>query len=85
MLETDGDFDLAGALAPRGFNIAFDGEEHGNKRWRARLDNGMGSRQLLQACVEVGAPLSLFEPARASLHEAFVALVGDKMKPSAAE
>ena len=85
MLETDGDFDLAGALAPRGFNIAFDGEEHGNKRWRARLDNGMGSRQLLQACVEVGASLSLFEPARASLHEAFVALVGDKMKPSAAE
>ena len=85
MLETDGDFDLAGALAPRGFNIAFDGEEHGNKRWRARLNNGMGSRQLLQACVEVGAPLSLFEPARASLHEAFVALVGDKMKPSAAE
>ena len=85
MLETDGDFDLAGALTPRGFNIAFDGEEHGNKRWRARLENGTGSRQLLQACVEVGAPLSLFEPARASLHEAFVALVGDKMKPSAAE
>ena len=85
MLETDGDFDLAGALRPRGFNITFDGEEHGNKRWRARLENGKGSRQLLQACVEAGAPLSLFEPARASLHEAFVALVGDKIKPSAAE
>lgn len=85
LLETDGDFDLAGALTPRGFNIAFDGEEHGNKRWRARLENGKGSRQLLQACVEAGAPLSLFEPARASLHEAFVALVGDKAMPSAAE
>ena len=83
LLETDGDYDLAGALAPRGFNIVFDGEEHGNKRWRARLENGSGSRQLLQACVEAGAPLSLFEPARASLHEAFVALVGDK--PGAAE
>lgn len=82
MLETDGDFDLAAALGPRGFNIEFDGEEHGNKRWRAHLDNGKGSRQLLAACVEAGAPLSLFEPARASLHEAFVALVGDKAMPA---
>ena len=31
----------------------------------------------LAACVEAQAPLSLFEPARASLHEAFVALVGE--------
>lgn len=85
LLETDGDYDLAAALAPKGFNISFDGEEHGNKRWRARLENGHGSRQLLQACVEVGAPLSLFEPARASLHEAFVALVGDKVAVSGPE
>jgi ABC-2 type transport system ATP-binding protein len=77
MLETDGSFDLAAALAPKGFVITPDGEEHGNRRWRARLDNGKGSRQLLAACVEAGAPLSLFEPARASLHEAFVALVGE--------
>lgn len=79
LLETDGAFDLAAALAPKGFNITADGEEHGNRRWRARLENGHGSRQLLQACVEAGAPLSLFEPARASLHEAFVALVSDKI------
>jgi len=85
MLETDGAFDLAAALAPRGFNISFDGEEHGNKRWRAKLENGHDSRQLLQACVEAGAPLSLFEPARASLHEAFVALVGDKAMPGPVE
>jgi ABC-2 type transport system ATP-binding protein len=77
MLETDGAFDLAAALAPKGFTITPDGEEHGNRRWRARLENGKGSRQLLAACVEAGAPLSLFEPARASLHEAFVALVGE--------
>ncbi|MBL8537913.1 MAG: ATP-binding cassette domain-containing protein [Hyphomonadaceae bacterium] len=82
VLETDGAFDLAGALVPKGFAVTLEGEEHGNKRWRARLENGRGSRQLLQACVEAGAPLSLFEPARASLHEAFVALVGDKIKPS---
>lgn len=85
LLETEGDFDLAGALGPKGFAVNLDGEEHGNRRWRAKLENGRGSRQLLQACVEVGAPLSLFEPARASLHEAFVALVGDKAMPAAAE
>jgi ABC-2 type transport system ATP-binding protein len=85
MLETDGDFDLAAALTPKGFNIVADGAEHGNRRWRVNLSNGTGSRQLLAACVEVGAPLSLFEPARASLHEAFVALVGDKTAIRAAE
>jgi ABC-2 type transport system ATP-binding protein len=84
VLETDGDFDLAAALAPKGFAIKADGAEHGAKRWRAKLENGKGSRQLLQACVEAGAPLSLFEPTRASLHEAFVALVGDKISPSTA-
>ena len=52
-------------MSHRGYaaRIEFDGEEHGNKRWRARLENGKGSRQLLAACVEAGAPLSLFEPA----------------------
>lgn len=85
MLETEGEFDLAAALEPKGFKITFDGEEHGNRRWRAHLDNGHSSRRLLQACVEVSAPLSLFEPARASLHEAFVALVGDKIAVNAAE
>ena len=78
LLETDGEYNLAAALAPHGFLIEADGEEHGARRWRARLENGKGSRQLLQACVEAGAPLSLFEPARASLHEAFVALVGER-------
>lgn len=77
VLETEGDFDLIAALAPKGFSIAFEHEEHGAKRWRADLEGRDGSRRLLAACVEAGAPLSLFEPARASLHEAFVALVGD--------
>jgi ABC-2 type transport system ATP-binding protein len=85
LLETDGDFDLAAALAPKGFDIVADGQEHGARRWRARLENGHGSRQLLSACVEAGAPLSQFEPARASLHEAFVALVGEDAARKAAE
>lgn len=78
LLETDGDFDLAAALGARGFAVAEETGEHGNRRWRVKLENGSDSRQLLQACVEAGAPLSLFEPARASLHEAFVALVGEQ-------
>lgn len=80
VLETDGDYDLPSALASYGFNMTEEQGEHGNRRWRVRLENGHGSRQLLQACVEVGAPLSLFEPARASLHEAFVALVGEEAR-----
>ena len=76
VVETDGDYDLPTQLAPRGFKLTEEQGEHGNRRWRVRLENGHGARTLLQACVEVGAPLTLFEPARASLHEAFVALVG---------
>jgi ABC-2 type transport system ATP-binding protein len=83
VLETDGDYDIRPVLAPLGFQWTEELGEHGNRRWRVRLENGHGSRQLLQACVEAGAPLSLFEPARASLHEAFVALVGDKIAVSA--
>jgi ABC-2 type transport system ATP-binding protein len=85
VLETDGDYDIRPVLAPLGFQWTEELGEHGNRRWRVRLENGHGARQLLQACVEAGAPLSLFEPARASLHEAFVALVGDKLATSAAE
>ena len=85
VLETDGDYDISPVLAPLGFQWTEELGEHGNRRWRVRLENGHGARQLPQACVEAGAPLSLFEPARASLHEAFVALVGDKAAITAAE
>jgi ABC-2 type transport system ATP-binding protein len=80
VIETDGGYDLPTSLAPHGFQMTEEPGEHGNRRWRVRLENGHNSRALLQACVEVGAPLSLFEPARASLHEAFVALVGEDAK-----
>ena len=77
VIETDGAYDISPVLAPRGFQWSEEQGEHGNRRWRVRLENGHGARQLLQTCVEAGAPLTLFEPARASLHEAFVALVGE--------
>lgn len=85
VIETDGSYDIAPVLAPRGFQWTEEIGEHGNRRWRVRLENGHGARHLLQACVEAGAPLTLFEPARASLHEAFVALVGEQSMLKAAE
>lgn len=85
VIETDGAYDITPVLQPNGFHWTEEQGEHGNRRWRVRLENGHGARQLLQTCVEAGAPLTLFEPARASLHEAFVALVGDKAHARAAE
>jgi ABC-2 type transport system ATP-binding protein len=83
VLETDGAYDITPVLSPRGFQWTEEQGEHGNRRWRVRLENGHGARQLLQTCVEAGAPLTLFEPARASLHEAFVALVGENAASAA--
>lgn len=77
LLETENGFDLAAALSTRGFIATAEGEEHGARRWRVKLNGPDTTRRLLAACVEAQAPLSLFEPARASLHEAFVSLVGE--------
>lgn len=77
LLETEPGFDLAAALGPRGFALHAEPPHEGRPRWRAGLDGGADARALLSACVEAGAPLTLFEPTRASLHEAFVALVGE--------
>ena len=75
-LETEGQFDLAAALA--GAGVAIDEEEPTptGRRWRAALAGPDAARTLLSACVAAGAPLTLFEPQRASLHDAFVRLVG---------
>lgn len=75
-LETEGAYDLAAALAPSGFVATDDGEEEGRRRWRVALDAPESSRRLLAACAAVGAPLALYEPQRATLHEAFMRMVG---------
>ena len=47
VLETDGaEYDLTAALVGRGFIVDEELGEHGNRRWRVRLENGHGSRQL---------------------------------------
>jgi ABC-2 type transport system ATP-binding protein len=77
LLETPASFDLAAALAPAGFTANLESEEQGFRRWRAPLTTPDASRKLLAACVAAGAPLSLYEPQRSTLHDAFVRLVGE--------
>jgi ABC-2 type transport system ATP-binding protein len=76
LLETAGDFDLAAALAPAGFLAAAETNGDGARRWRVALKSSDEQRRLLGALAAAGAPLSLYEPQRATLHEAFVRLVG---------
>ena len=76
-LETEGTFDLAAALASSGIAIEEEKSEGPGRRWRAPLASSDASRKLLSACVAAGAPLTLFEPQRATLHDAFVRLVGE--------
>lgn len=76
-VETDGPFELGMALAPLGFpTILIEGARPGARRWRVELDGSADAAQrCLAACVAAGAPLTAFEPARATLHDAFVKLV----------
>lgn len=82
LLETEGGFELAAALAPHGFALSEEAPGIGVRRWRAGLEGPEASRRLLAACVSAGAPLTLFEPTKATLHEAFVRLVGAASSPA---
>ena len=77
-LETEGAFDLATALLGHEFVAEADGEAHGHRRWKVALNDPQSSRRLLAACASVNAPLALYEPARATLHDAFVRIVGTR-------
>jgi ABC-2 type transport system ATP-binding protein len=81
LLETDPGFDLAAALVPLGFAIDALPDRDGRPRWRAALDDAGAARRLLSAAVQAGAPLTLFEPERATLHDAFVRIVGADAGP----
>jgi len=84
ILETEGGYDLRAALAGAGIAISEDrAPDPAHRRWRLDLDTPDMGRRVLAACVQAGAPLTLFEPARPTLHDAFVALVGDRAAPPA--
>jgi ABC-2 type transport system ATP-binding protein len=76
-IETEGAFDLAAALAPHAFVVGEEeGAAHAHRRWRVALEGVDASRRLLAACAASNAPLAFYEPARATLHDAFVRIVG---------
>ena len=75
-LETEGAFDLAAALKAHNFDAKDEGVAHGHRKWKVALGGADASRRLLAACAAVNAPLALYEPARATLHDAFVRIVG---------
>jgi ABC-2 type transport system ATP-binding protein len=75
LVETEGGFDLVGALSQKGFAVEALGEAEQGRRWRVALEGPDASRALLAACVAARAPLTLYEPQRATLHDAFVRLV----------
>jgi ABC-2 type transport system ATP-binding protein len=77
IIETEAGYDLAAALAKHGLVAERTGEGAAGVRWRVVLAAGVDSRRVLSACVAEGAPLTHFEPQRATLHQAFVQLVGE--------
>jgi ABC-2 type transport system ATP-binding protein len=80
-LETEGAYDLAAAVVGAGFTLERERVLPDRTRWTAALNGPDSARRLLAACVQSGAPLVLFEPSRATLHDAFVRLVGNLAAP----
>lgn len=65
-----GEFDLAGALAPLGFQAQRD-----SGGWRITLPAGRDSQDALRAALDVGAPITSFTPEDARLRDVFVSMV----------
>ncbi len=76
-VETDSDIDVAAIVAglPGAEAAREPGAETEGARWRIDLPEGGSAQPVLHAFVDQGAPLRLFEPVRAHLHDAFVELV----------
>ncbi len=70
-------FDLAGALAPKGFDVARSLDKGPGEAWRVALGAGKGPQDALRAVLESGAPVIGFQPEEARLRDVFVSLVGE--------
>jgi ABC-2 type transport system ATP-binding protein len=81
LLGAPADCDLPGVLGDFGTLERMgeeDGEEDGAVLWRLVLAPGADAQGVLRALVDAGVRLTRFEPRRAHLHDAFVALVGEE-------
>lgn len=67
-----GEFDLAGALGPLGFQAQRD-----PGGWRVTLPAGRDSQDALRAALDVGAPITSFTPEEARLRDVFVSMVSE--------
>ena len=90
----EGDFDLAAALAPKGFELSKEPktDDNPNSVWRVSLGSGHDAQTALRASLEAGAPIIGFSPEQARLRDVFVHLAGaevgkalDESKTTAAE
>jgi len=77
LLGAPADCDLPGVLSAFG-TLERMGEEDGAVLWRLVLAPGADAQGVLRALVDSGVRLTRFEPRRAHLHDAFVALVGEE-------
>ncbi len=68
-------FDVAGRLAPFAKDLA----QVGPDEYLLILKGAADSQAVLDACISGGARITRFEPQRASLHDAFVTLVGGEV------
>lgn len=70
-------FDLAVALAPKGFAAHRAADKGPGDSWRVELPKGLGAQDALRAALEAGAPILGFQPEEARLRDVFVNLVGE--------
>ena len=70
-------FDLAAALAPKGFEAHRAPDAGQGDAWRITLPRGAGAQDALRAAIEAGAPIVGFAPEEARLRDVFVSLVGE--------
>jgi len=76
-LEVEAGFDLAAALAPKGFEAQRASDRGHGDAWRIALPRGTGPQDALRAAIEAGAPITGFAPDEARLRDVFVSLVGE--------
>ena len=71
-----GDFDVAGALADKGFSAIRDASEGDTDWWRIELDQGRNAQDVLRGAIEANVPVAGFMPDEARLRDVFVKLAG---------
>ena len=68
-------FDLASQLKPAGFEAALEDAETGI--WRVSLSGPQDPQAALRAAIDVGVPITSFQPLEARLRDVFVSLVNE--------